>query len=51
MYKLLVILLTVSLPSVPVSAQSNMKPKCPAGYDLIGTYCQTNASGDIVLAN
>jgi hypothetical protein len=51
MCKFVFILLTVPLLSVPVSAQSNMKPKCPAGYDLVGTYCQNNATGDIVLAN
>lgn len=51
MGKFVFMVLTVSLLSVPVSAQSNMKPKCPAGYDLIGTYCQNNATGDIVLAD
>jgi hypothetical protein len=51
MCKFVIVVLTVSLLSVPVSAQSNMKPKCPAGYDLIGTYCQNNATGDVVLAD
>ena len=45
------ILISVSLMSVPASAQSNLKPRCPPGYDLVGTYCQNNSSGDIVLAN
>ncbi len=47
----LLILLTVCLTPVTGSAQSNMKPECPAGYDLVGTYCQNNSSGDIVLPN
>jgi hypothetical protein len=51
MWKLALILLTVSLMSIPASAQSSIKPKCPAGYDLVGTYCQNNSTGDIVLPN
>jgi hypothetical protein len=51
MCKFVFIVLTASSLSVQVSAQSNMQPKCPAGYDLIRTYCQNNATGDIVLAN
>jgi hypothetical protein len=51
MCKLALILLTVSLMSVPASAQSSIKPKCPAGYDIVGTYCQNNSTGDIVLSN
>jgi hypothetical protein len=51
MRKLALIVLTVSLMSVPASAQSNMKPKCPAGYDFVGTYCQSYSTGDIVLQN
>jgi len=51
MRNLALILLTVSLTSVPATAQSNIKPKCPAGYDLVGTYCQNNSTGDIVLPN
>jgi hypothetical protein len=34
--KLALIFLTVSLMPFPASAQSNIKPKCPAGYDLVG---------------
>jgi hypothetical protein len=45
------ILFTISLMSVPASAQSNLKPRCPPGYDLVATYCQNNSSGDIVLPN
>jgi hypothetical protein len=51
MCKLELIILTVGLVSVPASAQSSIKPKCPAGYDLVGTYCQNNSTGDIVLPN
>jgi hypothetical protein len=51
MRKLALILLTVSLMSVPASAHSNIKPKCPSGYDLVGTYCQDNSTEDIVLPN
>jgi hypothetical protein len=51
MCKLALILLTVSLMSVPASAQSNIKPKCPVGYDVVGTYCQNNSTGDVVLPN
>jgi hypothetical protein len=51
MCKLALIFLTVSLMPFPASAQSNIKPKCPAGYDLVGTYCQNNSTGDVVLPN
>ena len=51
MRKLALILLTASLIPVSASAQSNIKPKCPTGYDLIGAYCQNDSTGDIVLAN
>jgi hypothetical protein len=48
MRKLALTLLTISLMSDPASAQSNFKPKCPAGYDLVGTGCQNGSTGDIV---
>jgi hypothetical protein len=51
MCKLALIFLTVSLMPFPASAQSNIKPKYPAGYDLVGTYCQNNSTGDVVLPN
>jgi hypothetical protein len=51
MCKLALILVTVSLMSVPASAQSSIKPKCSTGYDLVGTYCQNKSTGDIVLPN
>jgi hypothetical protein len=51
MRKLALIVLTVSLTSVPALAQSNIKPKCPAGYDFVGTYCQSYSIGDIALQN
>src|SRR5262249_37404568 len=35
--KLALIILTVSLTSVPASAQSHLKLKFPAGYDLAGS--------------
>jgi len=49
--KLALIILTVSVTSVPASAQSHLKLKCPAGYDLAGTYCQSYSIGDIVAPN
>jgi hypothetical protein len=49
MRKLALIFLTVSLMPFPALAQSNIKPKCPADYDLVGTYCQNNTTGDVVL--
>jgi len=49
MRKLALALLTISLTSVPASAQWNFKPKCPAGYDLVGTTCQNGSTGDIVV--
>ena len=49
MCKLALIFLTVSLTPFPASAQSNTM--CPAGYDLVGTYCQNNSTGDVVLPN
>jgi hypothetical protein len=51
MRKLALTILTVSLLSVSVAAQSNAKPQCPAGYDLAGTLCQDSSNGDIVLPN
>jgi hypothetical protein len=45
------IIFAVSLTSVPVSVQSNAKAKCPAGYELVGAYCQSNSTGDVVLPN
>ena len=51
MRKLALVFLTISLMSVPAAAQSNLKPKCPAGYELVGTYCQNNSTGDTVLPN
>ena len=49
MCKLAVALLTISLMAVPGSARSNVKPECPAGYDLLGAVCQNGSTGDIVL--
>ena len=49
MRKLALIILTVSLSSVPAAAQSTDNPKCPAGYDLVGRLCQDSSNGDIVL--
>jgi hypothetical protein len=51
MCKLTLIFLAVSLTPVPASAQPNIKPRCPAGYDFVGTYCQNISTGDVVLAN
>jgi len=48
MRKLAFILFTISITSVPDSAQA---AKCPAGYELIGAYCQSNSTGDVVLPN
>jgi hypothetical protein len=48
MRKLAFILFTISITSTPASAQA---PKCPAGYELIGAYCQSNSTGDVVLPN
>ena len=50
MYKLALIVLTVSLMAVPTAAQ-NIKSKCPAEYDLVGPYCLNNSSGDVLLPN
>jgi hypothetical protein len=49
MRKLAFIILAVSLTSIPAAAQSNTK--CPAGYELVGTYCQSKSTGDVVLPN
>jgi hypothetical protein len=51
MRKFALIVLSISLMSIPALAQSNFKPKCPAGYDLVATVCQNNATGDVVLPN
>jgi hypothetical protein len=46
MHKLAFILFTISITSGPASAQA---AKCPAGYELVGAYCQSNSTGDVVL--
>jgi hypothetical protein len=51
MRKLALTILTVSLLSVPAAAQSNDNPQCPAGYYLVGSLCQDDSNGDIVLPN
>jgi hypothetical protein len=39
----------IGLMATTAVAQSSAKLRCPAGYDLIGTYCQNSSTGDIVL--
>ena len=51
MCKILLILFTITLTSVPGSTQSKAHPKCPAGYDFVGTVCQNSSTGDIALPN
>ena len=48
MRKLAFFLFTISITSVPASAQP---AKCPAGYELVGAYCQSNSTGDVVPPN
>jgi hypothetical protein len=48
MRKLAFILFTVGITAVTASAQAE---KCPAGYELIGAYCQSISTGDVVLSN
>jgi hypothetical protein len=48
MRKLSFILFTIGITSVPASAET---AKCPAGYELVGAYCQSYSTGDVVLPN
>ena len=46
MRKLAIILFAMSITSVSASARA---AKCPTGYELVGAYCQSNSTGDVVL--
>jgi len=49
MQRLALALLAIGLVSVTAVAQSSTKTHCPAGYDLIGAFCQSRSTGDVVL--
>ena len=49
MRKLALTILTGSVLSIPVGAQSTDNPQCPAGYELVGKLCHDSSTGDFVL--
>jgi hypothetical protein len=49
MQRLALALIAIVLMSATALAQSGTNKHCPAGYELIGTFCQNSSTGDVVL--